>query len=244
MGFGTEKIEEQIEELLPAARVDRLDRDKVTSPGALQRIVSRFERGESNILVGTQMVTKGFDFERVTLVGILNADNMLNSPDFRAEERAFQLMMQVAGRAGRRKGAQGEVVIQSSQPTHRTLRYVAEGDYEGFARELLAERQAFSYPPYARITEITMRHKSLNKLNGAANTLAATLRERFGRRLQGPVAPAVDRIRDEHIVVLTIKVEAGASNIRARAHIVQAIEQVQQISEYKSVTILCNVDPQ
>ncbi len=243
MGFGTEKIEEQIGEMLPAARVARLDRDSVSSPSALGEIVSRFESGETNILVGTQMVTKGFDFERVTLVGILNADNMLNSPDFRAEERAFQLMMQVAGRAGRRtKG--GEVVIQSSQPQHRILKFVADNDYDTFARTLIAEREAFGYPPYARIVAITMRHKSLDTLNIGANRLSTTLRQIFGRRLQGPVAPPIDKIRDEHIVTMTLKVEAGASSNRARKLLMESIEALRLDPKLKSITIICNVDPQ
>ncbi len=243
MGFGTEKIEEQIGELLPSAAVARLDRDSVTSPGALAKIVSSFERGETDILVGTQMVTKGFDFERVTLVGILNADNMLNSPDFRAEERAFQLMMQVAGRAGRRAEC-GEVVIQTSQPTHRVLQFLKEGDYELFARTLLLEREAFGYPPYARIIAITMRHKSLDTLNGAANTLSSALRQIFGRRLQGPVAPPIDKIRDEYIVTMSLKIELGASSNRARELLKEQIERLGEMAQFRSVTLLCNVDPQ
>ncbi|MFR9497012.1 MAG: primosomal protein N' [Rikenellaceae bacterium] len=243
MGFGTEKIEEQIGELLPSAAVARLDRDSVTSASALGEIVSSFESGKSNILVGTQMVTKGFDFGRVTLVGILNADNMLNSPDFRAEERAFQLMMQVAGRAGRRAEC-GEVVIQTSQPSHRVLQFVQQADYEGFAHTLLAERVAFGYPPYARIVAITMRHRSLDTLNAAANTLAVALRQIFGRRLQGPVAPPIDKIRDEYIVTMSLKIELGASSNRARELLKEQLEKVGKMAQFRSVTILCNVDPQ
>ncbi|MFI3281117.1 MAG: primosomal protein N' [Rikenellaceae bacterium] len=243
MGFGTEKIEEQIGELLPSAAVGRLDRDSVTSQRALGEIVARFERGETDILVGTQMVTKGFDFEKVTLVGILNADNMLNSPDFRAEERAFQLITQVAGRAGRR-GAKGEVIIQTSQPNHRTLSLVIAKDYEAFAATLLAEREYFGYPPYARIIAITMRHKSLDRLNAAANYLSTTLRNIFGRRLQGPVAPPIDKIRDEHIVVMNLKIESGASNSKARSILAQKISELHAVNEYKSVDVICNVDPQ
>ncbi len=243
MGFGTEKIEEQLCELLPEARVARLDRDSVTSSRALSEIVNGFESGKSNILVGTQMVTKGFDFSKVTLVGVLNADNMLNSPDFRAEERAFQLMMQVAGRAGRR-GTKGEVIIQSSQPEHRMLRFVGDGDYDSMAATLLAEREMFHYPPYGRIVAITMRDKDQNRLNRAANHLSSSLRPLFGRRLQGPVAPAVDKIRDEYIVALNLKVEAGASSGRARNILSQHISALREIAEFKYITIICNVDPQ
>ncbi len=243
MGFGTEKIEEQLGELFPTAKVARLDRDSVTSGKALQDIIDRFERGETNILVGTQMVTKGFDFSKVTLVGILNADNMLNNPDFRAEERAFQLMTQVAGRAGRRAEG-GEVVIQTSQPTHRILPLIATNDYSTMARMLLAERSLFHYPPYARIINITMRHKNRDLLHSAANTLSSLLRAIFGRRVQGPVAPAVDKIRDEYIVMMNLKIEAGASSNKARKLLTSKIEELRQASQFKYIDIICNVDPQ
>ncbi len=243
MGFGTEKIEEQITELIPTANVARMDRDSVTSPRALASIVESFESGQTDILVGTQMITKGFDFSKVTLVGILNADNMLNSPDFRAEERAFQLITQVAGRAGRRTSG-GEVVIQTSQPKHRVLSWVKSKDYDSFARALLAEREYFSYPPYARITSITMRHKNRDVLNGAANRLSSLLREVFGRRVQGPVPPPVDRVRDEYIVMMNLKIEAGASSAKARKILVEKITQLHEDKYFKSVTVICNVDPQ
>ncbi|MFR9503616.1 MAG: primosomal protein N' [Rikenellaceae bacterium] len=243
MGFGTEKIEEQLGELIPTASIARLDRDTVTSPQALANIVESFESGQCDILVGTQMVTKGFDFSKVTLVGILNADNMLNSPDFRAEERAFQLMTQVAGRAGRR-GESGEVIIQTSQPQHRVLKLVMTKDYESFARTLLAEREHFSYPPYARIIAITMRDKQRDKLNAAANYLSSLLRGSFGRRLQGPVAPAVDKIRDEYIVEMLLKIESGSSSNRARAILSEKIEAMRAEAEFKYITVICNVDPQ
>ncbi len=243
MGFGTEKIEEQLGELLPEARVGRMDRDSVTSPRALAQIVESVESGATNILVGTQMITKGFDFSKVTLVGILNADNLLNSPDFRAEERAFQLMTQVAGRAGRRSDS-GEVVIQTSQPDHRIISLVIAKDYEAMASTLLAERELFAYPPYARIIAITMRHKQRDMLHTAANVLGSLLRSVFGRRLQGPVSPAVDKIRDEYIVEMTLKIEASASSARARAILREKIEELRRTPEYKYITISCNVDPQ
>ncbi len=243
MGFGTEKIEEQIGELIPEAVVERLDRDSVTSNRALEQIIERFESGQSNILVGTQMVTKGFDFSKVTLVGVLNADNLLNSPDFRAEERAYQLITQVAGRAGRRAEA-GEVILQTSQPEHRILSLAITKDYQSYAATLLAERETFSYPPYSRIVNINMRHRDRDKLHSAANTLHSLLFQIFGRRLQGPVSPAVDKIRDEYIVEFTLKIEAGASSTRARALLAEKIEALRNMAEFKSVIIVCNVDPQ
>lgn len=230
-------------QLLPDAKISRLDRDSVTSQSALERIIGDFAAHRSDILVGTQMVTKGFDFGDVTLVGVLNADNLLHNPDFRAEERAFQLLMQVAGRAGRRQ-TPGQVIIQSSQPEHRVLRFVAQNDYTSMMSALLAEREAFSYPPYGRITTITMRHKERDVLYGAANYLAASLRQIFARRLQGPVTPAVDKIRDEYIVVMNLKIEAGASAKRARELLTEQIALLRGVAQFKYVNVICNVDPQ
>ncbi len=242
-GFGTEKIEEQITELIPSSRVVRLDRDSASSPRAFDNIVKSFENEESNIMVGTQMITKGFDFSKVTLVGVLNADNLLNSPDFRAEERAFQLMTQVAGRSGRR-GNNGEVVVQTSHPTHRILKFVASGDYEAMAATLLEERRMFLYPPYSRITTLTLRHRDLNRLNIAANDLATRLREIFGRRLQGPTPPPVDRIREEWIVGFTLKIENGASSMRARELLRQAVNGWRELGSNRSIMVDIDVDPQ
>ena len=158
MGFGTEKVAEEISRLMPEARIERLDGDTSTSERAFKRIVTRFDSGEADILVGTQILTKGFDFGGVTTVGILNADNLLTMPDFRASERAFQLMMQVAGRAGRRND-RGRVVIQTSQPKHPVIRFVASGDYHAMANSELAERRAFGYPPYSHLIRLLMRDR-------------------------------------------------------------------------------------
>ncbi len=242
-GFGTEKIEEQIAELIPSASVVRMDRDTASSPKAFDNIVKSFESGQSNIMVGTQMITKGFDFSKVTLVGVLNADNLLNSPDFRAEERAFQLLLQVAGRSGRRSNT-GEVVVQSSQPTHRLLKFVENNDYEAMAATLLEERRIFFYPPYSRLTSVTLRHKDPNRLNSGANALAVRLRAIFGRRLQGPTPPPIDRVREEWIVGFMLKIESGASSLRARKLLREAIAQWSTEGNYKSIIVDINVDPQ
>lgn len=243
MGFGTEKVEEEIARLFPEARVARLDRDAAASERAFRAVVSGFENREYDILVGTQMITKGFDFGGVTLVGILNADNLLNNPDFRAGERAFQLMTQVAGRAGRRAGG-GTVVIQTAEPQHPVIRQVAAGDYEGMAREQLGERAQFFYPPYARLVSLTLRHRDPALLRGAAEALATGLRARFGRRVLGPLAPPVDRIRGEHLAGLLLKVEAGASFARARKLLAEHLASFAKTPEFKSVAVAVNVDPQ
>lgn len=242
-GFGTEKVEEEIGRLFPEARLLRMDRDSVASESAFRRTVGAFERGEGDILIGTQMITKGFDFGRVSLVGILNADNLLYNPDFRASERAFQLMMQVAGRAGRRS-ADGEVVIQTSDPEHPVIRQVAAADYEAMALQQLAEREAFAYPPYSRIIRLSLRHRDRQLLHGAALDLGERLRGRFGRRVLGPIAPAVDRIRDEYRVDLMLKIESGASMRRAREVLRSILQEFRREGRYKPIVPVCDVDPQ
>ena len=173
----------------------------------------------------------------------LNADNLLNNPDFRAAERAFQLMMQVAGRAGRRDDG-GEVVIQTSEPGHPVIRQVAAGDFEGMARAQLAERKAFFYPPYARLTSLTLRHRDPSVLRNGVMDLAARLRTRFGRRLLGPMTPPVDRIRGEYLVGLLLKIESGASSARARELLAAELKTFAGNPAFKSITVVVNVDPQ
>lgn len=243
-GFGTEKIEEQLSEFVPSARTIRMDRDTANSPASLERLVGSFTRQESDVMVGTQMIAKGFDFSKVTLVGILNADNMLLNPDFRAEERAFALMTQVAGRAGRRSGVDAEVVIQTSQPNHRIMRYVGENGYEAMAHELLKEREEFFYPPYSRITMITLRHSDVRLLHRSAAALAQLLRARFGGRIRGPVPPPVDRIRGEWLVTFMVKIESGASSKRAREVIKEVEREWRECVEFKPIILSYNVDPQ
>ncbi len=243
-GFGTERVEEQIGEMIPTARVTRLDRDTAQTAAALERVVGSFARHESDIMVGTQMIAKGFDFSKVTLVGILNADNMLLNPDFRAEERAYALMTQVAGRAGRRAGVSSEVVIQSSDPRHRIIGFVKEGDYEGMARTLLREREEFFYPPYSRITMITLRQRDQQLLYRSANALGALLRSRFGRRIRGPVPPPIDRLRGEWLLSFMVKIESEASSQRARNALRECFAAWRATRETAEVTMVCDVDPQ
>lgn len=241
MGFGTEKVAEEISRLMPEARIERLDGDTSTSERAFKRIVTRFDSGEADILVGTQILTKGFDFGGVTTVGILNADNLLTMPDFRASERAFQLMMQVAGRAGRRND-RGRVVIQTSQPKHPVIRFVASGDYHAMANSELAERRAFGYPPYSHLIRLLMRHEEYNLLHHAAHALATVMRKKFGARVMGPVSAALEMLRGEHRAEILLKIESGASMQRAHTLLREAIATVEGDPQYKTVKISVDVD--
>ena len=241
MGFGTEKVAEEISRLMPEARIERLDGDTSTSERAFKRIVTRFDSGEADILVGTQILTKGFDFGGVTTVGILNADNLLTMPDFRASERAFQLMMQVAGRAGRRND-RGRVVIQTSQPKHPVIRFVASGDYHAMANSELAERRAFGYPPYSHLIRLLLRHEDYNLLHHAAHALATVMRKKFGARVMGPVSAALEMLRGEHRAEILLKIESSASMQRARTLLREAIATVEGDPQYKSVKISVDVD--
>jgi primosomal protein N' (replication factor Y) len=236
-GFGTEKAAEEVARLVPEARVARLDRDTAVSARRYESTIAAFERGETDILVGTQMITKGFDFGGVALVGILNADNLLAYPDFRAAERAFQTITQMAGRCGRR-GERGRVVIQTAQPANTLIRQAADGDYGAMAREQLAERADFLYPPYCRLIEVTLRHRDATKLWDAANRLAAAARATFGKMLLGPQPPLVDKVRGEELLTLMLKVERGSSFADARRLLGELLAGV------RGVRVSVNVDPQ
>ena len=239
MGFGTERVEEAVAELFPQARVLRLDGDTATSSTAYNRIIGAFARHEADILVGTQIVSKGLDFADVTLIGILNGDNLLTASSFRAEERAWQLLMQVAGRAGRRD-KRGEVIIQTSEPEHHI--YSSIGDYEQVATRLLNERKRYGYPPYTRIVRIMMRSRNSGVLVEASISLGERLRNRFARRVLGPVTPLIDRVRGEHRVELLLKIETEASYARAKAILREEIAKLRTDGKAKGVTIICDVD--
>jgi primosomal protein N' (replication factor Y) len=242
-GFGTEKVEEELSKIFPQARIDRLDRDSASSQRAFNEIIRRFESGSTDLLVGTQMITKGFDFSRVSLVGILNADNLLNYPDFRSSERAFQLITQVAGRAGRRE-KMGEVIVQTSQPLHPVIRQAAEGDYLSMVNTQLREREAFHYPPYAHLISVTMRHRDPQLLRAAARQLGVSLREVFGRRVLGPQSPPVDRINGVYILAFLLKIETSLSFTRARTLLREQIDAIRQQKDWSTINIYCDVDPQ
>lgn len=241
MGFGTEKVEEEVSRMFPAARITRLDGDTSQSERSFKRIVTSFEQHECDILVGTQIVSKGFDFEGVSTVGILNADNLLSAPDFRATERSFQLLTQVAGRAGRHNN-RGRVVIQTSQPEHPVIRYVVSADYHGMARTELAERRAFGYPPYSHLIRFMLRHSDYELLRLAAHTIARELRSRFAHRVMGPVSSTLEMLRGEHRAEILLKIESGASMKAAREKIKEVLHVARNDKKIKSVTISTDVD--
>ena len=241
-GFGTEKIEQELAAIFPEAAIDRLDADTSQSAGGYRRIVEAFEQGRTDILIGTQIVTKGFDFGGVSLVGILNADNLLNYPDFRAGERAFQLMTQVGGRAGRRSEP-GTVVIQTAQPQHPVIEQVLRGDYGAMVRSQLAERRAFFYPPYCRLIAVVMRHRDKELLWRAAGAFAGSAREVFGRRLLGPEAPPVDRIRGRFLVRFLLKIERQSPSAEAKRLLQELFDRLHARTEFRSVEVAADVDP-
>jgi primosomal protein N' (replication factor Y) len=242
-GFGTEKIEEELARLFPSARIARLDRDSAGSETAYNRIINNFENGGADILVGTQMVTKGLDFDGVSLVGVLNADNLLNHPDFRASERAYQLIAQVAGRAGRRE-RRGEVVIQTADPGNRVINLAAAGDFRGMAVETLAERASFVYPPYARLVSVMLRHSDRDVLHAAARRFGELLRPTFRDNLLGPQPPVVEKIKGEYALMFLLKIPRPKPMSQVRETLLATIRTLHTDPAFKKVTVTPNVDPQ
>ena len=240
-GFGTEKIEEELHHYFPDARIERLDADSARSTRNYQRIINSFSSGTTDILIGTQIITKGFDFGGVALVGILNADNLLLYPDFRSSERAFQLIVQVGGRAGRRD-EQGTVIIQTTQPDHPVIRQAMNGDYEVMIHTLLTERQTFLYPPFCRVISIIFRHRDRTLLQRAADTFAAQARPRFGRMLMGPETPPVDRIRNQFRLQFLLKVDRHQAAVKQE--LTTLINELHNHPSFRSIEIIPDVDPQ
>ena len=242
LGFGTEKIEDSVRELFPEARVARMDLDTTRTRTAYERIIADFAQGRTDILIGTQMVSKGLDFDRVSVVGILNADSLLSYPDFRAYERAFQLMAQVAGRAGRRD-RQGRVVLQTRGTDHPIITQVMANDYEGMATSQLEERQLFHYPPYYRLVYVYLKHRNESLLEQMAKVMGDRLRVLFGSRVLGPDKPPVARVQTLFIRKIVLKVELEASMSRARQLLVQVQKEMAVDERFKSVLVYYDVDP-
>lgn len=242
-GFGTERIEDEIKLLFPEARVVRMDLDTTRTRTAYEKIIADFEQGKTDILIGTQMVSKGLDFEHVSVVGILNADTMLNYPDFRSYERAFQLMAQVAGRAGR-KNKQGLVVLQTKSPELPVIQQVIQNDYEQLYCDQLAERQLFRYPPYYRLIYVYLKHRKEEVLELAADLMAMQLRSGLGNRVLGPDKPPIARIQTLFIKKMIVKVEHKTSLSKVRDYLL-AVQQVMISDErFRSLVIYYDVDPQ
>jgi primosomal protein N' (replication factor Y) len=242
-GFGTQKIEDEIKIYLPDARIGRMDFDTVRTKNAHAKIINDFEERRLDILVGTQMVTKGLDFDNVGVVGVLSADQLLQFPDFRASERGFQLMTQVSGRAGRKK-KQGKVIIQAFDISHPVLKEVIEGDYLGFYKREVAERQAFGYPPYQRLIQITLKHKKPTTVNEAAYFYTKFLQEKLGGLVIGPAIPSIPRVRNYYLLDVLIKLGKNSKQINfAKTSVLQANQMLAQKEGYSSVRINVNVDP-
>jgi len=241
-GFGTEKVEDQILELFPDARVARMDLDTTRTRSAYERIIGDFSAGRTNILIGTQMVTKGLDFDRVSVVGILNADSMLNYPDFRAYEHAFTMMSQVSGRAGR-KGKQGLVLLQTKNKDLAVVRQVVTNDFQSFFRDLEQERRDFRYPPFSHLIYIYMRNKDNRVLDSAAMEMGSRLRQWFGSRVLGPDKPAVAKVKAMNIRKIVLKLELGIDLTRVRKYLRDAERQMMDNKQYASLQIHFDVDP-
>ena len=247
-GYGTERIEDVLENLFPEARVARMDLDTTRSRSAYESIIKGFQRGDTDILIGTQMVTKGLDFRKVSVVGILNASTMLNQPDFRSYERAYQMMTQVAGRAGRSAGPAGQgvrpgrVILQVHDAKQPTVMQVVRGDYEAMFRTQMEERRLFSYPPVCRLVYVYMKHKDETVLEHLAEEMAALLRQVFGHRVLGPDMPPIARVQTMYIRKVCLKLELAANMAEARRRLQEIQKYMTAKTEYKSAVIYYDVD--
>ena len=241
-GFGTEKIEEEVHRRFPDARTVRMDLDTTRSRNAYERIIGDFAAGRTDILIGTQMVSKGLDFDNVRVVGILDADAMLSVPDFRSYERAFQMMSQVAGRAGRR-AKRGMVVLQTRHADYPIVQQVVDDDYRAMYREQLAERKQFYYPPFFRLIYIWFKHRDEAVVNGAAAFAAQLLLEAFGGGVLGPDKPPVAKIHMLHLRKAALKVSLSMPVAEVRAKLCAMADRMASERRYRSVTVFFDVDP-
>ena len=241
-GFGTERLEEEIHGLFPEARVARMDLDSTRKKDAYQTIIDRFANHEVDILIGTQMVTKGLHFNDVSLVAVLQADSLLNTPDFRSYEQAFQMLEQVSGRAGR-TSSQGEVMVQTFNPKNPVFEFLKTHDYEGLYSQQIAERELFKYPPYQRLIMLTLRHRDLGRLEAAATLLQQRLQQSFGERVSGVIIPSVTKVSNQWVRQIRLRIETTANIARAKALVKEHITFVQQQEKCKGTIILPDVDP-
>ena len=241
-GYGTEKIEAEVHDIFPEARIARMDLDTTRSRQAYERIIGDFSSGRTNLLIGTQMISKGLDFDKVSVVGILNADSMLNYPDFRAYEHAFMMMSQVGGRAGRR-GKRGLVILQTKSPELPLIQQVVHNDYTAFYRLLIAERQQFKYPPFYRLIYVFLKHRDDRTVETASIEMVSRLRQWFGARALGPDKPSVSKVKSLSIRKLVLKFEPGINMSEVRKYLALAQQQMLQDKRYSSLQIYFDVDP-
>lgn len=241
-GYGTEKIEAEVHDIFPDARIARMDLDTTRSRQAYERIIGDFSSGRTNLLIGTQMISKGLDFDKVSVVGILNADSMLNYPDFRAYEHAFMMMSQVSGRAGRR-GKRGLVILQTKSPELPLIQQVVHNDYAAFYRLLIAERQQFKYPPFYRLIYVFLKHRDDRTVETASIEMVSRLRQWFGARALGPDKPSVSKVKSLSIRKLVLKFEPGINMSEVRKYLALAQQQMLQDKRYSSLQIYFDVDP-
>lgn len=242
IGFGTEKIEDELGLIFQDKRIKRLDLDTTRSKNAYANILNDFASGNIDILIGTQMVSKGLDFDNVNLVGILDADMLLNRPDFKAFERSFQLMTQVAGRAGRRS-KRGKVIIQTGDPDHWVIQKVHEHDYEGFYKQEIIERKNYFYPPFYKVIVLTLKHKDQHKIDTAAHELASNLKAIFKERVLGPEYPIIKRINNQYLKQITLKIERNASDKKVKERLQQIIDSFYSVPSNKPIRVVIDVDP-
>ncbi|UMY64394.1 MULTISPECIES: primosomal protein N' [unclassified Flavobacterium] len=240
-GFGTEQVQEELEALFPAIRSLRMDQDTTRGKHAFSRIIDAFRNREADILIGTQMLSKGLDFDNVGLVGIMNADNMLYYPDFRAQERAFQMLTQVAGRAGRSE-RKGKVIIQTYNPYHNIIRQVMENDYPAMYHEQLHERRIYKYPPFFRLIRITLRYREYERLREASAWLADVLRQHLDMPILGPEEPPIARIRNEYIRQILVKIPGSSNPAPVKSRIDRIRTSFSAVPHYRSVRVVVNVD--
>ena len=241
-GYGTEKIEAEVHDIFPEARIARMDLDTTRSRQAYERIINDFSAGRTNLLIGTQMISKGLDFDKVSVVGILNADTMLNYPDFRAYEHAFMMMAQVSGRAGR-KGKRGLVILQTKSPDLPLIGQVVRNDYTAFYRSLIAERQQFRYPPYYRLVYVYLKHRQDAVVEAAGMELGARLRQWFSGRVLGPDKPGISKVKSLSIRKIVLKFETGINMVDVRRYLALAQQQMLQDKRYSTLQIYYDVDP-
>ena len=241
-GFGTERLEEEIHGLFPAARVLRMDLDSTRKKDAYQTIIDQFAKHEVDILIGTQMVTKGLHFNDVSLVAVLQADSLLNQPNFRSYEQAFQMLEQVSGRAGR-TGSQGEVMIQTFDPKNSLYQHLIEHDYQGLYAEQIADRKAFGFPPYHRMIMLTLKHRDMQRLTTASDMLQQRLQQVFGARISGVIMPSIARTQNMHVRQIRLTIEANANIARAKEMVREQIKLVLQHATCKGTIIQPDVDP-